>query len=165
MGLNERKRRAYHEAGHAVAHVPLCLPTAAVEIFQTPINGAWGQAHPPEIPDVPAFLRSLEPFPERSAVLFLSGPFAEAVITKRKRIHVLLEQSHDFEPAKGLFAQLAADGRSTSAEESFAIACVLTDEYLRDYWPAITAVADALMQCGRLEGAEVAEIIRRTNFA
>ena len=48
-------------------------------------------------------------------------------------------------------------------EEEYTVVVSDTEETVRELWPEITAVAEILMERGRLEGDEVARIIERAS--
>ena len=142
---------AHHEAGHAVAAVALGQPFLDAQVFARPTfnesNGkkCLGRLRHDSETDFSGCAWNL-------AVCDLAGPVAEARYSKRSLTVVTLCGGMD--DYNSALAYL--DGNDARMTAVFAH----TGALLRQHWPAVRAVAKALVEHGRVGRGAVAMIAR-----
>jgi hypothetical protein len=156
--VDQYRATSYHEAAHAVFALEVCGASlqyvsvdesycaARIEMF----FNSWGDHW-------------------RRALYTLAGRFAEQLeIWGEIRPDSWEEFWEDAkieakdEPERGDTFDLMEDLYDMGdPEEEYTVVVSETEERVRELWPEITAVAEILMERGRLEGDEVARIIER----
>lgn len=103
----------------------------------------------------------------REAMYTLAGRFAEQVDAwgeTRSEPWDYLAEAHelgDLEPGSDAHGVAECFARADDPGEEYRAAVEDAKETVRELWPEITAVAEALRERRRLDGAEVARIIQR----
>jgi hypothetical protein len=140
------RRVSIHEAGHAVANLVLGLQFCAAHVYDAPRQSASRESclgevvYDPEIPYPGVYV----------AIVALAGPIAEARATKTSLLAVLWSGgSHDMAAARAALE----DSRFT-----YSYAEREARRLVNRHWPAIQAVALALVEHGRVGQGAVAMI-------
>jgi hypothetical protein len=142
---------AYHEAGHAVAALVVCMEVNYVEA-RPDGSGVTGFGD--------AFCDDQRLWHRRLLIVTLAGPYAQARVSRISYGTAMLKADITGDEYK---AQESADwlashgfaGDDTAARRS---AAVYTKFIVRSRWPAITRVAEALRLNGQLEADEVVRL-------
>ena len=167
---------AHHEAGHAVATIlgwrtarqPKPVPRPAVKFVEiTEVEGGrWGGLwFSPQIYTTqwPAHLRINREFREAmewQIICDLAGPVAEAIHRGRRRglLHFAFHNcgsDGDFERSNAVLIDLRELTGRQFTEWPFG---TRARKLLLAYWPAVTALAEELMQTKRIDGERVEQI-------
>lgn len=152
---------AYHEAGHAIVHVRLGLPLKAATIVLNPehetLGSATSGAKPKTVePEWDTSKRTVT-WLEKHIIAFLAGPAAEMRFTGRAN-HV--GASRDYHDAVRYASFIHSDREALSAY--LRLQGIIAKLYVTSprWWPAIEAVAAALLKRRTLSGRAVRAIVR-----
>jgi hypothetical protein len=133
---------AYHEAGHATAHLVLGHPFIYVTAHATPNdkgNLGW-VAYPPG---------ALQPHPKPSnledAICALAGPVAEVRYTRQSLVNLLFDAGHN--DLRHVVSELAKN------QAAYYMALRFARRLVRKHWDIVVCLALALVACGRLDYA------------
>jgi hypothetical protein len=145
---------AFHEAGHAAVRLAIGKPAMAVEIRA----GGTGLTHGSG--ETLGLSTQGEVWDE--VAYCLAGPFAEARVSKRSRIWVMLRRGlEDNVRAKLAIAWLVKHRYATNEHMAWERAYQTTDHYLLEHWALIDRIANALLKGGRVEAQELHAIWHR----
>jgi hypothetical protein len=142
---------AHHEAGHVVAAVALGIEVESATITPAPADGVAGRVIVPDMVDG----CGVEHYADRAAMLW-AGPLAAA----RYQRGVDVGDAEDRAQIRRL-ATLATlgDGEVAAFETWTRTRATVV---IRDRWPAVCAVAAALVDCHELSGEQARRIVART---
>lgn len=156
-----KQRTAYHEAGHAVACFVLDRTFGSVTVvpsghylgFVSEVDAVI--APQPGVVDI------------HDVIIDLAGNAAERRFAGRGSSWARADHNHALDRLRGV----ASDGHSYLHDDSPLVASILrgaekaTEQLVEDYWTAIVALAEALMQRDTMTYFEVAEIYREAAHA
>ncbi len=149
-----QKAAAFHEAAHAVARAHVGAQVTGAEIrpdgtgFSEGTGELWRSASGGQYAAWDAL------------IVALSGPYAEARLSKQSRAIVCLTRGRDdWQGAKLAIRWLAAKDFAPSEAKAWERAERETLDFLRSRWPAIERVAAGLLERGRLEAEEVRRLL------
>ena len=160
-----RRTNAYHETGHAVAAVHLDIPFARVwmEHPKTTKARVSGWYRHPVVSKA-----GLKPFCEANAIYSLAGPEAEFKYAPRAYVLIGAGYEGKIHGVEQLIpkSDLAFFWRYIRAgypsDQHNAIACELFERtrlLVKQWWPEIQVVAEALFERGVLREVEVRELV------
>lgn len=158
-----RELTAYHEAGHAFASCEMgmqcCIRHVTIhrggcmvyfDRHRRPVRYAKSFEHTPHIANL-------------ELVVQVAGPMAESMLLRDGRIETFTQAEHDIEGARR-YSKAVAEATGRTRHEVALEAINFTRELLRDGWPTVQAIAEALLSDefdGTLSGFQVADICRR----
>jgi hypothetical protein len=166
----ERRRHAYHEAGHAVVAWREAIRVIELTIRPDPkrlASSDYGSAGAIKISldrsDYPDL--DYNDIHEKNARIAMAGKISEQI--GRGKLPIMLRYRWtDLESIQNTVSILfpsRASGEDTIAAW-FKFQWLTTRDHLKQDWSKVEAVADALVDKETLTGAEVTDIIRRTGF-
>lgn len=147
LGAGTRRDLATHEAGHAVVEMVYGWTVERVTVMG---EGGRASAVGPTGKD--------SAFPR--AVIFVAGMVAELISGRdpcRVLPYVVVAPGADVPEALRCIAQTGAT--VPEAMKTFTAACLMAREILTANWPAVEAIAAALMEHGELDAKRVRELI------
>jgi ATP-dependent Zn protease len=149
---DELRAAAYHEAGHAVAHVALLGSASAIKSVRIRADGSG----------LVSYARSFRPRREvDEAVIFYAGPVAEARVTGGRPEDIAYRQMDNPTHASDwemVFQHIAALSVSYPVV-TLAYVQQRTEELLTKNWAAVERLAAALLEHRSLAGAQVRELV------
>lgn len=153
MDADLRRRTAFHEAGHAVARAFVGATITPIEVRE---NGD-GESHGT------GTRWTCRSEGEHAAwdylLMLLAGAYCEARHARDWVTEILLgPASGDHEEAQATIAWLVDRGFAVDADAAWRRAEASTQAFMRQRWSAITRVAEALVQRGRLSADDVAAL-------
>ena len=142
----------YHEAGHTVVRHIIGMEGLAVEVLRDQSGKTHGTMH---------ILALRDQYDVWDHIVYiLAGIYAEARATRQSAALVtLLGGQDDRDAALVPIRWLVAGGLATDEDAAWRRAEHMTRVCIRREWPRISAVAERLRVSGRLEAAEVAELL------
>lgn len=152
---DQDRATCFHEAAHAVFALRVC--------------GGWVRYVDADeyfcAPGVPNYGGEADRL--REAMYTLAGPFAERLDAWGETRSepwdelALLHETESLELGSDVHGLMTSLERADDPETEYRAAVEETEEQVRELWPEITAVAEALAKRRRLDGEEVESIINR----
>jgi hypothetical protein len=159
---------AYHEAGHAVVDCLLGLPLE--ELSVVPNEESKGRVSSSLFKDFYKFLEDVDADEDEVLEVYLVS-----LLSGIKTVEILTgEETHPDNPNADLslvdsdydqVGRVISSLAGPTAESQAAVyeeACSQAESFLQENWPAVEAVAEALLKHKTLTGSECAEIVART---